>query len=126
MGYLGDMVADELDNGNSFGVRFEYITNTDYLGSNAISLYKAMEWAQGEPVVLCMGDHIIGRECQAAAVPREPYRDPMCRLPTGTSHQADEVTKVTIDTGCIQDIGKDLTCWDALDNGIFLLTEDFF
>ncbi len=27
VGYLGDMVADELGNGSSFGVRFEYITN---------------------------------------------------------------------------------------------------
>ncbi len=62
VGYLGDMVADELGNGSSFGVRFEYITNPDYLGGNAISTYKAMEWAQGEPVVLCMGDHIIEAE----------------------------------------------------------------
>jgi len=127
VGYLGDMVADELGNGSSFGVRFVYITNPDYLGGNAISVYKAMEWAQGEPVVLCMGDHIIEAEMVRRLLDRENLTGTLCvDYAPASHHRVDEATKVTIDTGYIQDIGKDLVFWDALDTGIFLLTDGFF
>jgi choline kinase len=86
-----------------------------------------MEWAQGEPVVLCMGDHIIEAEMVRRLLDREDFTETLCVDYTPASHhRVDEATKVTIDTGCIQDIGKDLVYWDALDTGIFLLTEDFF
>ncbi len=127
VGYLGDIVADELGNGSSFGVRLEYITNPDYLGGNAISAYKARDWAQGEPVVLCMGDHIIEAEMVRRLLDRQNLTETLCvDYAPASHHRIDEATKVTIDTGCIQDIGKDLVGWDALDTGIFLLTEDFF
>jgi choline kinase len=42
-------------------------------------------------------------------------------------HQLAEATKVIVDkAGCIKDIGKNLICWDGLDTGVFLLTENFF
>ena len=42
-------------------------------------------------------------------------------------HELAEATKVTVDsTGCIKDIGKNLVYWDAIDTGVFLLTENFF
>ncbi len=127
VGYLGDMVADELGNGSSFGVKFEYIRNSDYLGGNAVSAYKAKDWAQGEPVVLCMGDHIIETEMVRRLLDRQNLTETLCvDYAPASHHRIDEATKVTIDTGCIQDIGKDLVGWDALDTGIFLLTEDFF
>jgi len=127
VGYLGDMVADELGNGSSFGVRFEYIKNQDYLGGNAISAYKARDWAQGEPVVLCMGDHIIEEKMVRRLLNRQSLTETLCvDYAPASHHQIDEATKVTINTGCIQDIGKDLVDWDALDAGTFLLTDDFF
>jgi len=127
VGYLGDMVADELGNGSSFGVRFEYIMNPDYLGGNAISTYKARDWTQGEPVVLCMGDHIIEVDMVRRLLDRQNITETLCVDHAPASHhRVDEATKVIIDSGYIQDIGKDLACWDALDTGIFLLTEDFF
>lgn len=127
VGYLGNMVAAELGDGSRFGVRFEYITNPDYLGGNAISAYKARDWVQGEPVVLCMGDHIIEAEMVRRLLARQNLTETLCvDYAPASHHQIDEATKVTIDTGCIQDIGKSLVGWDALDTGIFLLTEDFF
>ncbi len=127
VGYLGDMVADELGNGSSFGVRFEYITNPDYLGGSAISTYKARDWAQGEPVVLCMGDHIIEAEMVRRLLDLQSPTETLCvDYAPASHHQINEATKVAIDTGCIQEISKDLVDWDALDAGTFLLTEDFF
>ena len=38
-----------------------------------------------------------------------------------------EATKVVVDSvGYINDIGKDLIYWDAIDTGVFLLTGNFF
>jgi len=117
IGYLRDKVMEMLGDGNDFGVRLDYITNSDYLGGNAISVYKAREWTQKEPVVLCMGDHLIEAEIIRRLLDRQNPTETLCVDFTPTPHhQADEATKVTIDSaGRIQSIGKDLICWDALD-----------
>ncbi len=128
VGYLGAKVIETLDNGSNFGVRLQYIYNSDYLGGNAVSVYKAKEWAQGEPVILCMGDHIIEAEMVRRLLDRQSLTETLCvDYAPASHHQIDEATKVTVDSsGYIKDIGKDLVYWDALDTGVFLLTENFF
>ncbi len=115
-------------NGSDFGVRLKYIYNSDYLGGNAISVYMAKEWAQGEPVILCMGDHLIERKMIKRLLDRQILSETLCIDYTPSKHhQLAEATKVIVDgTGCIKDIGKELVFWDAIDTGIFLLTESFF
>ena len=128
VGYLGDKVIEVLGNGSNFGVRLQYIFNPDYLSGNAISVYKARDWAQGEPIVLCMGDHLIEPELVRRLLNRATFCDTLCIDYTPAKyHQVAEATKVAVDSaGCIKGIGKNLICWDALDTGVFLLTENFF
>jgi len=128
VGYLGDKIIDFVGNGSDFGVRLKYIYNSDYLGGNAISVYMAREWAQGEPVVLCMGDHLIERKMVKRLLNRQILNETLCIDYTPSQHhQLAEATKVIVDdAGCIKDIGKELVFWDAIDTGIFLLTESFF
>jgi choline kinase len=128
VGYLGDKVIEALGNGSDFGVRLQYIYNSDYLGENATSVYKVVEWVRGEPVVLCMGDHVIDGEIVNRLLDRQVFNETLCVDYTpALHHEVAEATKVTVDSaGCIEDIGKDLVYWDALDTGVFLLTEDFF
>ncbi len=128
VGYLGDSVIEALGNGDDFGVRLQYIYNSDYLGGNAISVYKAREWAQEEPVILCMGDHVIDREIVKRLVNRQVFHETLCvDYATTSHHELAEATKVTVDSaGYIKDVGKDLVYWDALDTGVFQLTENFF
>ncbi len=128
VGYLGDKVVEALGNGSKFGARLEYISNSDYLGGNAISVHKARDWAQGEPVVLCMGDHLIEKELVKRLLDRQTFNETLCIDYTPAQHhQIDEATKVTVDNaGCIKNIGKELVYWDAIDTGVFLLTENFF
>ncbi len=128
VGYLGDKIIEALGDGTNFGVKLQYINNSDYLGGNAISVYKAREWTQKEPVVLCMGDHLIEAEMIRRLLDRQNPTETLCVDFTPIPHrQTDEATKVAIDSvGCIQSIGKDLFWWDALDTGTFLLTEDLF
>ncbi len=128
VGYLGDMIIEVLGHGSQYGVNLEYIFNPDYLGGAAISADKARDWAQGEPVILCMGDHVIKHELIRRLLDKKIINETLCVDYTPTSyHQIDEATKVSIDkTGCITDIGKNLSHWDALDSGVFVLTEKFF
>jgi len=128
VGYLGYSVIEVLGNGDDFGVRLQYVYNSDYLGGNAISVYKAREWVQREPVVLCMGDHLIDGKIVKRLLDRTVFNETLCIDYTPASHHdLAEATKVTVDsTGCIKDIGKNLIYWDAIDTGVFLLTENFF
>ncbi len=128
VGYLGDSVIEALGNGDDFGVRLQYVSNSDYLGGNAISVYKAREWAQGEPAVLCMGDHLIDGEIVKRLLDRQTVNETLCVDYTPASyHDMAEATKVTVDSaGRIKNIGKDLVYWDAIDTGVFLLTGNFF
>ena len=128
VGYLEDKLMELVGNGSDFGVRLQYIHNSDYLGGNAISVYKAREWAQGEPVVLCMGDHLIEPRMVKRLLDRQILNETLCIDYTpAQQHKLNEATKVIVDdTGCIRDIGKELIYWDAIDAGVFLLTDNFF
>ena len=126
VGYLGDKVKEMLGSSN-FGARLQYISNSDYLRGNAISVHKARDWAQGDPIVLCMGDTLIEKTLVKRLLDRKTLTDTLCIDYTPAQHQLGEATKVTIDkAGCITDIGKNLVYWDAVDTGVFLLTESFF
>ena len=128
IGYLAEKVMHNLGDGSELGVKLQYIINSDYLGGNATSVRKAKEWAQGDPVVLCMGDHMIEEKLISLLLDSNPLNETLCIDYTPTQrHKIDEATKVIIDaTGCIKDIGKELAHWDALDTGVFLLTGRFF
>jgi len=128
VGYLADKVVEVLGNGSNFGVRLQYIFNPDYLGGTAISVYKARDWVQGDPFVLCMGDHLIKETPIKRLLNRQTFSETLCIDYTPAQHhQLAEATKVIVDSaGCIKNIGKDLTYWDALDTGVFLLTKNLF
>jgi len=129
VGYLGDKVIETLGNGRKFGVKLQYIRNPDYLSGNAFSAYKAEDWMQGDPIALCMGDHLIERKLVKHLLDNsQTLNETLCvDYAPAQYHQLDEATKVTVDsTGAIKGIGKDLVYWDALDAGVFLLTENFF
>ncbi len=128
VGYLEDLIREALGDGSQFGVSLSYITNDDYLGGNAVSVHKAREWAQGAPVILCMGDHLIEKDLIGRLVESGAAGDTLC-IDYNRKEYLDinEATKVALDgDGCITDIGKGLNYWDAFDTGVFLLTSCFF
>ena len=84
--------------------------------------------AKGEPVVLCMGDHIIETSIISRLLSTEVIEDTLCvEYPSTSYHNTEDATKVALFAdGSIQDISKEIRRWDALDTGVFLLTERFF
>jgi len=122
VGYMADKVA-----ASNLGVRLEYIFNPDYLDGNAISLYKARDWAQGEPILLLMGDHLVDAELVKRLARTPSLVETLAVDYTPAPHQLAEATRVAVDdNGFIKDIGKELASWDAIDTGAFLVTENFF
>ena len=128
VGYLADRIMQDLGNGSSLGVELHYVINSDYLSGNAISVWKAKEQLRGESAVLCMGDHLIEEELVRRLVESNPSNETLCIDYTPSQNcKIKEATKVTVDiTGCIKSIGKELTYWDALDTGVFLINHRFF
>ncbi len=128
VGYLEDQIRKALGDGSQFGVSLSYISNDDYLGGNAVSVHKAREWAQGAPVILCMGDHLIEKDLVSRLAESGVSGETLC-VDYNLREYLDinEATKVALDgDGGITGIGKGLTYWDAFDTGVFLLTSHFF
>lgn len=127
VGYLAGEVRRALGDGRHLGVRLEYILNRDYYGGNAISVGKVRAWAAGEPFVLCMGDHIIEPRMVSRLLQSSLITETLCvDFAPAEWHDLAEATNVVVDSfGYIRHIGKELDYWDALDTGVFLLTEKF-
>ena len=127
VGYLASQVRAALGDGSRFGVRLDYILNLDYRAGNAISVKRVKHWATDKPFVLCMGDHTIEPGFVRRLLDKDPSAETLCvDFAPGEHHQLAESTKVLVDgSGCIKRIGKELAYWNAIDTGIFLLTERF-
>jgi len=128
VGYLANEVRRNLGDGSQYGVSLHYVENPDYLSGNAISAWKAKSWTAGEQVILCMGDHIIETNIVWRLLSTKVITDTLCvEYRPALHHNIEEATKVALfEEGGIRDIGKELKRWDALDTGVFLLTERFF
>ena len=128
VGYLANEIKRNLGDGSQYGVNLHYVENPDYLGGNAISALKVKSWSACEPVVLCMGDHIIQTEIVQRLLSTDIITDTLCvEYQPIFGHDVEEATKVALfEDGSIRDIGKELVQWNALDTGVFLLTEKFF
>ena len=68
-----------------------------------------------------MGDHLIERKLVKRLLNESTLSDTLCIDYTPAKHlNLAEATKVAVDSvGYINDIGKDLIYWDAIDTGSF-------
>lgn len=127
LGHLSDKVETTLRWNRISGVTLHYLLNPYYQGGNAVSVEVAGDWAGGEPFVLCMGDHIIHQDYISWFLSRAPCCEALgVDFSPRNHHILEEATKVQVDSrGLIRDIGKELTQWNGIDTGLFLMTESF-
>ncbi len=126
VGYLRKQMETILQ-GNGLRNHISFIYNPDYLGGNALSVNVAGKWAQGEPFVLCMGDHMVDTQFVRSFLEglntSEKLGVDYC---PGSHHVIDEATKVAVtQDGKIQQIGKGIEKWNALDTGVFIISANF-
>ncbi len=105
-----------------------FMFNQWHEGDNAISIFAARDFVMGEPFVVCMGDHAISSNIVKTLVLEHDDGNILCvdSLVSNPS-QISDATRVRLDADdCIMDIGKDLTDWDAVDTGVFMMNGDVF
>ena len=128
VGHWADLVTDKVAQMAPAGARLSFILNPEYEGGNAISVRAAGAFVGDDNFVLCMGDHVIERPVVARLLEGDPLA-PMLAVDSAPTlkSQVNDATRVATDRqGYIQRIGKELTRWNAVDIGVFLLSGTLF
>jgi choline kinase len=128
-GYLGRTIREYLGDGSKFHVKIRYAYNPVYKNGNGTSLKVAQELlAEDEAFLLLMSDHLIDVNIVNKALRNVDHRPLLCvdRQPRYRP-QIKDATRVLVNSeGYIVDIGKDITRWNGVDTGVFLLDKSIF
>ena len=111
------------------GCAVEFVTARAWQRGNGISVLAARDRVRGDRFLLVMADHLvlptlIKRMLRAPLGAREVClgvdRD------TARLFDVDDATKVSVRDGLVEQIGKQLHAWNAVDTGVFLATPALF
>jgi choline kinase len=121
VGYRGDMIQRWYESHPLQGVDVTWVENPDYHKDNGVSVLRAKPVIR-EPFLLMMADHIFDLETPRGLL-RHPLGNEEVILAVDRNIERvfdlADATKVKLDGEHIVDIGKNLTCYDALDTGMF-------
>jgi len=125
VGHMGGLVSRAL---KGHYPDLTFIHNPQHHGENAMSVYYAQRFVSNEPFFVCMGDHLIGPEMVLKPLPFSQERSVLCvDFLAGDPSQISDATRVRLDAdGFIQEIGKELHDWTAVDTGVFRMLPDVF
>lgn len=122
-GYKEDILHTRLQNGR-LGADITFVHNPDYTLGNGSSLLCARKALAGERYfLLSMSDHIIEPGLVEAALKGFQGESLLC-VDSAPRYLPDvrEATKVIVnERGYVRDIGKELSEWNGVDTGVFLL-----
>ena len=115
--YLGELYPE---------IRFQY--NENYSGGNALSIGAARAFVKNDSFVVCMGDHPISTQIVEKLLSHPCDGNILCiDFEASLPAQLNDATRVLVDTeGYIVKIGKDLETWNAIDTGVFKMTQSIF
>jgi len=123
IGYLGEKIKDELDDGDKYGVKITYIENREWQKENGVSVLKAKELLN-EKFVLLMSDHIFDDRILKELIDYDIRSSVI--LAVDRKEPSPGETKVLEKKGKIVDIGKDIEESNCIDTGIFLCSPKIF
>ena len=129
VGYKAEKIREYLGNGEKYGLKIEYVYNPEFDDGNGISLYYARQLLdENEPFLVLMADHLVDSEIVKRALQSIENKPLLCiDYSPKYSPQLKDATRVLINTeGYIQDIGKELTEWNGVDTGVFILDKRIF
>ena len=127
IGYQGHLIRDWVGDGSRYALEVEYIFNPDYEWGNAISLHTARSFAQGEPILLAMADHMVSPRLLAALTNWDGKASALAVDFDFSIRDAEEGTRVLVEEhGSIVSIGKGLADWNGIDTGVFKFAPDIF
>lgn len=110
-------------------VMVQFIRACGWERGNGASALAAKGYTGAAPFFLVMVDHIFDSRIAQALADVPPAPGQMCLAvdyDKNAIFDLDDVTRVKIDDGLIQEIGKLLDDWDAGDTGVMLCTSGLF
>lgn len=126
VGYQAAAVERWIGDGSRFGLRVQYVRNTDFQLGNAVSLYVARSFVEDGPFILSMADHMVSSELVSRIVDFPESGDVLGVDFDPTPREVEEGTRVMVKSGVVERIGKGLNDWNGIDAGVFRLTPAVF
>ena len=128
VGYRSDLIRQWFAQSGLERIRVRFVENRDYHKQNGISALKAKDAIEGN-FLLLMADHIFEART-ARLLMAQPLASGEVILAVDSRinriFDLDDATKVRRDGAHIDDIGKEIPDYDALDTGMFLCTPALF
>jgi 1L-myo-inositol 1-phosphate cytidylyltransferase len=127
VGYQAQYIRDYIAKNPDTQKQFTFVMNPDWKKGNGISVLAAEPELKGESFILSMSDHIVSPEALRRIVGADNTRNSLLVDPRVDSiFDIDDATKVLCENNRIIDIGKTIANYNAIDCGIFKLTNRYF
>jgi len=129
LGYGDKILKDKIGDGKNYGVAITYIKCADWKNGNGSSLFSAKEALRGtKRFILSMADTWFEPEVIHQMMRNTKDANILCvDKKIERIQNIEEATKVKVkSSGLITKIGKELSDFNAVDCGIFILSEDVF
>jgi len=127
-GYREDLIRQWLIDRSMDGISVTLVENSEYHKANGISALAA-KTELNQPFLLLMSDHIFEAKTAKALLRQLLANDEVILAVDSKIDRVfdlDDATKVQRKGNYIVGIGKDLSCYDALDTGMFLCSPALF
>ena len=121
--YLNGLVA-------SLAIRVQCVYNPEWQRENGLSVLAARDYLQ-EPFFLMMADHIFDPEILKILMEHPPQKGEVVlavdfRIKDNPQVDLEDVTKVWVEGGRLEHIGKKLDHYNGFDTGLFFCTPAIF
>jgi choline kinase len=127
VGYEAEAVRRWVGDGARYGLDVEFIFNPDYPYGNARSVYAARPFVNQDSFLLAMADHLMAPGLLEELVAQQAGGNFIAVDRRGDGKVIEECTRVWTDRpGLVTRIGKNVTPWNGIDAGAFLLTPAIF
>ncbi|MCD6193491.1 MAG: NTP transferase domain-containing protein [Candidatus Aminicenantes bacterium] len=129
VGHQAEKIIKKLGPGEKYGVKIDYVYNSDWKKGNGASVYAARDKIK-EPFLLLMSDHLFDEKILQKL--NSFYPNGQCYLCIDRNIQGqhinpEDATKVSLNhEPTIIDLGKNLSEYKAIDTGIFLCSPIIF
>jgi choline kinase len=123
-GWQSDLVKAEIERQYQGNCELCFVFNEHYELSNGVSLLKAKPFIE-QDFLLTMADHILDDRIMEATIRQVPPEDGaiLCvDFKTETVFDLPDATKVMVESGLIQVIGKEIDEYNCIDTGVFVGT----
>ena len=128
-GYMADSIKNYFEDRRNYRIKIRFIHNPNYECENGYSLYSAKKFLENDEwFLVLMADHLIDSKIVRKAL-EEIENAPLLCTDASPKYfsQLKDATRVLVNRdGFIENIGKNIAEWNALDTGVFILNGEIF